>query len=363
MFKAELFDPNEWAQIFQKSGAKYIVLTTKHHEGYCLWPNKHSPGWNAGEVGPHRDLVGDLAKSIRSHNLTFGIYHSLLEWYHPLYMQDKANKWATHEFVKTKVRPSLEELVNTYHPSLIWSDGEWEAPDTYWNSTDFIAWLYNESPVKDTVVVNDRWGSNTMCKHGGYLNCQDKYLPKTKDDLKRKFETCLAMDLGSWGYAREANAGRILTINQLLEWLTKVVSYGGNFLINVGPRSDGRIDPLFEERLTQLGEWLKVNGEAIYESKHWDFQEDPIFKEVFYTQRDGHVYGIVNGYHPQIDFGAIAFDSIKSIHLLGNGEAAVPHERIAKSGTAAHDHVLVRMPNLAPDSPAKWAYVFRFELK
>lgn len=123
-------------------------------------------------------FVGDLASAIRnSTDLKFGVYHSLFEWYNPLYVKDRGNNFDDDEYVMNKVMPQLQELVHSYRPDIIWSDGDWEAPDTYWNSTVFLAWLYNESPVKDTVVVNDRWGQNILCKHGDVYTCEDRYNP------------------------------------------------------------------------------------------------------------------------------------------------------------------------------------------
>ena len=120
-FKAEFYNPDQWADIFQDSGAKYIVFTTKHHEGYCMWPSKTSWNWNSMDVGPHRDIVGELANSIRKNtNITFGLYHSLYEWFNPMYLDDKASNWTKQDFVKSKTMPELYELVNRYKPELIW---------------------------------------------------------------------------------------------------------------------------------------------------------------------------------------------------------------------------------------------------
>lgn len=112
-FTAQFFDPDRWADLFYKSGARYVVLTSKHHEGYTLWPSKVSWNWNAGDVGPKRDLVGDLAAAIRKkgEKVRFGLYHSLYEWYNPLYLADKAAKWTTNDFVKGKTMPELREVV------------------------------------------------------------------------------------------------------------------------------------------------------------------------------------------------------------------------------------------------------------
>lgn len=114
---------------------------------------------------------------MRAQNLTFGVYHSLFEWFNPLYLSDKAVLYLKREFVDSKVIPEMKELVETYKPTIFWSDGDWEALDVYWRSTEFLAWLYNDSPVKDVVVTNDRWGVGISCKHGGFYTCQDRYNP------------------------------------------------------------------------------------------------------------------------------------------------------------------------------------------
>nr|KAG5697078.1 hypothetical protein BaRGS_001994 [Batillaria attramentaria] len=174
-FTAEFFIADQWADIFNASGARYIVFVSKHHEGYTNWPSKYSFNWNSMDVGPNRDIVGELASALRSKtNLHFGLYHSLFEWFNPLFLQDKANNFSTQDFVNSKTLPELYELVNTYKPDVVWSDGDWDAKDTYWKSRDFLAWLYNSSPVKDTVVTNDRWGNGVMCHHGGFLTCSDR---------------------------------------------------------------------------------------------------------------------------------------------------------------------------------------------
>uniref|UniRef100_G3VMA7 Tissue alpha-L-fucosidase n=1 Tax=Sarcophilus harrisii TaxID=9305 RepID=G3VMA7_SARHA len=162
--------------------------------------------------------------------------------------------------------PEMVDLVNRYKPDLIWSDGEWEAPDTYWNSTEFLPWLYNDSPVKDQIMVNDRWGKGNPCNHGGYLTCQDKYKPATLP--KRKWEMCTTLDKKAWGYCTSLSLLFLSSVQELIE----VVSFGGNYLINIGPTRDGIIPPIFEERLHSVGSWLSINGEGIYASNPWRVQ-------------------------------------------------------------------------------------------
>ncbi|XP_054251216.1 tissue alpha-L-fucosidase [Indicator indicator] len=289
-FTAHDFQPRQWAELFQRAGARYVVLTTKHHEGFTNWGSPVSWNWNSLDTGPHRDLVGELGQALRESNIHYGLYHSLLEWFHPLYLADKESGFKTQDFVFKKTMPELYDLVLKYKPDLIWSDGDWEAPDSYWNSTSFLAWLYNESPVKDTVVVNDRWGSNCSCHHGGYYNCADKYKPGTLP--AHKWEMCSSIDKLSWGYRSSMNITELMDVATVIEELVQTVSFGGNYLLNVGPTKEGVIVPIFQERLLALGRWLDTNGEAIYESKPWRVQMENGTHMVWYTSKGPVVYAI-----------------------------------------------------------------------
>lgn len=292
-FHAELFNADAWANLFQKSGAKYVVLTSKHHEGFTNWPSAQSWNWNSVDVGPGLDIVGLITKAVRKAGLRMGLYHSLYEWFNPSYLADNANKGKTTTYVDTILQPQLSEIVNSYHPEIVWSDGDWEMNDTYWKSKEFLAWLYNESPVKDTVVVNDRWGNGDSCKHGGFYTCNDRYNPGVIQE--HKWENCLTVDSRTWGYARNGDLSDYLTFHDLLTQLASTVACNGNLLLNVGPTSEGTITPIYEERLLQLGSWLSINGEAIYATKPWRAQNETSIP-VWYTaskSTHGTVYAIL----------------------------------------------------------------------
>ncbi|KAG8176478.1 hypothetical protein JTE90_007148 [Oedothorax gibbosus] len=353
-FTAEFYKPEDWAELFQASGAKYVVLTSKHHEGYTLWPSKVSWNWNAMDVGPKRDLLGDLAKAIRNKtDIHFGVYHSMFDWFHPLYLLDKQNNYKTQFFVDTKALPELFELVNLYEPEVIWSDGDWEATDTYWKAKEFLAWLYNESPVKDKIVVNDRWGSNIPCHHGGYYTCTDRFNPKTLQT--HKWENAMTLDKGSWGFRRNVDLSGFLTVDELITTLAETVSCGGNLLINVGPTPDGRIIPIFEERLRQLGSWLKVNGESIYSTVPWTAQNDTLTPGVWYTSKGSTVYAIVLEWpkNNKLELGSLNADSSNKIYMLG-------YQNRLKFTSHATGGVTISFPYLSPnDMPCQWAWVLK----
>lgn len=317
-FTAEFYDPDQWAEIFKAAGARYIVLTSKHHEGFTNWPSNHSWTWNSMELGPKRDLVGDLAAAIRSKapDVHFGLYHSLFEWFNPIYIQDKNSNFKTNDFVTGKTMPELYELVNNYQPEVIWSDGD-AGPDWYWNSTVFLAWLFNESPVKETVVVNDRWGDGVSCHHGSYYTCADRYSPGVLQP--HKWENCFTLDKASWGYRRNAPAGDYLSIHDILTQLASTVSCGGNVLINVGPTHEGMIPPIMEERLRQLGSWLDVNGAGIYGSRPWKVQNDTITQGVWYTANHDLTYAIVLQWprNNTLTLGSVKPSSQTRVNMLG----------------------------------------------
>lgn len=263
-FRAELYDPDHWADVFQRSGARYVALTSKHHEGFTLWPSAEASKtwgrpWNAVEIGPKRDVLGDLTDAVRRKGLRMGFYYSLYEWYNPLWLTDKPRYVSEHMF------PQFKDLVTRYKPAIIFSDGEWDLTSEEWKSPELLAWLFNESPVKDEVVVNDRWGKETRHKHGDYWTTE--YTPGMAD-VKHPWEENRGMGF-SYGYNRAERLSHYHTGRELVIMLVDLVSRGGNFLLDIGPDADGTIPVVMEERLLQIGSWLKVNGEAIYGTRAW----------------------------------------------------------------------------------------------
>ena len=264
-FKAEMFDPAQWAAVFKKSGARYVVLTSKHHEGYCLWNSAEADRswqrpWNAVTGTPQRDLLGDLSNAVRTAGLKMGYYYSLYEWFNPLYLADKKR------YVSEHMIPQFKDLVTRYKPSIIFSDGEWELSDTAWHSEELLAWLFNQSPVASEVVVDDRWGNNTRGKNTGATYTTSEY--GSGMDANVIWEE--SQGIGhSYGYNRNEKLEDYKTSHQLILMLADIVSRGGNLLLDIGPTADGRIPVIMQQRLTDMGNWLQVNGEAIYGTRAW----------------------------------------------------------------------------------------------
>lgn len=345
-FTASLFNPEQWANVFRRSGAKYVVLTSKHHEGYCLWDNKQANeswghSWNAVTGTPKRDLLGDLTDAVRKEGLRMGYYYSLYEWFNPLWKKDKAR------YVKEVMTPQFKDLVTRYKPSVIFSDGEWEQSDTAWNSPSLLAWLYNESPVKDEVAVDDRWGSNTRGKNNGATYLTSEYGSGMQPGVIWEESQGIGQ---SYGYNRMETADDYKKSSDLILMLVDIVSRGGNLLLDIGPTADGRIPVIMQQKLLDIGQWLELNGEGIYdtkpwkESRQWSSGKRPEVKdeaymsgynisnlvkksgehasvELFFTAKPGIVYCFLPAYQTQVTIRDYTPAKGAVVSILGSSKA------------------------------------------
>jgi alpha-L-fucosidase len=346
-FNCEMFKPDDWAKIFKDAGARYVVLTSKHHEGFTLWPSKESWNWNAVDVGPHRDLAGDLMKAVRAEGLRMGYYYSLYEWYSPLYKSD-VNKYVGEHMI-----PQMKDLVNSYKPDILWTDGEWDHPSEVWKSTEFLAWLYNDSPVKNEIVVNDRWGKETRSKHGGIYTTEYDLVHEgvMTETLTHPWEECRGIG-GSFGYNRNENLESYSTSEALVHILIDKVARGGNLLLNVGPTSDGRIPVIQQQRLKDMGDWLRVNGEAIYGTTIWEKADEAKQENVFYTKKGDDLFVIFTKFPEK----PVTIKGVKSGKVTMLGFEGKVSSKITGSG------LTITPPVVTPaNNPCNYAWVFRVE--
>lgn len=349
-FRAEYFDPDKWAALFERSGAKYVVLTSKHHDGFCLWPSAQSPKWNSFDMGPHRDIIGDLSKSVTKRGLHMGLYYSLLEWSNPLYKPASIN-----EYVQNHMLPQLKDVVEKYKPEVIFSDGEWDYLSSSFKSEEFLAWLYNESPVKNTVVVNDRWGKETRSKHGGYYTTEYNLVnDKTGiDNAAHPWEESRGIGT-SYGYNRFETTENYFTSKQLVDLLIEKVSSGGNLLLNVGPEANGLIPVIMQERLLDMGAWLKVNGEAIYNTTQWENRRTSTKPSSMYFTRNGNTLYVICTKWPGGPLKIPGIAKAGKVTLLGSDKAV----KASVSGRS----LTIIPPGLLPDRmPCQHAWTFKIE--
>lgn len=273
-FTAKNYDPKHWAEVIKKAGAKYAVLTTKHHDGVALWDTKLSDLNVIKKTPAGRDLVKPWVEAIREQNIKVGLYSSHLDWSHPdyasIYREDeredlanlKRNKFthpqgeenfeAWERFLKFH-RGQLKELMVNFRPDLLWFDGDWEKSAEQWRMKELREFLHELNPQ---VVLNSRmWG------YGDYKT-PEQGIPILKPE--GPWEFCVTVN-ESWGYQHRDKEHK--SVRQLIRMFADCIGMGGNMLLDIGPMEDGTIDPEQEKRLIGLGEWINRHEEAIYETE------------------------------------------------------------------------------------------------
>ena len=348
LWRAELWEPDEWAALFQQSGAKYVLLTAKHHDGFALWPSREASlnwrrPWNSEETGPKRDIVGELTQAVRSNtDLKMGLYYSLYEWYNPLYLTDNADAKALDNYVSNHLSPQFKDMVTRYQPDIVWGDGAANHSSASLRTPELLAWMYNTQPSGDEVVINDRWGRDTPEQVG----ISTRSNPTEQND-GQAWEQRRAMGY-SYAYNRIENAEDYASKDELIMLLVDTVSRGGALSLGVSARADGKIPPVQQERLQQIGDWLAIYGEGIYGSRtfkegfQWSKGELPRLsnetaaadydilrlttepkqgearKEILYTQKNGNLYAFLTKLPGKtITFDNVTLSKKSSITMMG----------------------------------------------
>ena len=360
-----------WADLFAEVGARYVVMVTKHHDGYQLWPSRvphpHRPGFHAP-----RDFVGELTGAVRQRGLRMGLYYSggpdwLFEGRAVADAVDMANGIPqTPEYVRY-VDAQWRELIERYQPSILWNDIGFPA------SLDvkaLYADYYNRIPDG---VINDRClqadvrklSGNPLgrallrfligrilespAKNGIPKNLHADFTTPEYASLQQiaahKWETVRGIGY-SFGYNQNETAEHALSVNELVWMLVDIVSKNGNLLLNLGPKADGSIPALQLERVQGLGRWLKVNGEAIFGTRPWVAAESQSLAEtpVRFTQKGDSLYAILRGApaEAKIILPGLRFAAGTGVRLLGESR---PLTLQAETAT-------VILPGRLPDAPA-----------
>ena len=240
----------EWARLAKKAGMKYMVMTTKHHEGFCLWDTKQHD-YNAAKRGPGRDLVREYVEACREFGLKVGFYYSLMDWHHPdgaMCAKDEAARRRFCDFTYGCVK----ELMSNYGKiDILWYDVSWplDSPEK-WESVKMNKMVRELQP--DIIIDNRSWLPEDFGTPEEHIHAEE---------AGRSWEACMTFN-GSWGYMPSCIDWR--PVREVLDMLRQVTSGQGNLLLNIGPKPDGSVPEEAAERLVPVGKWLAKNGEAVY---------------------------------------------------------------------------------------------------
>ncbi len=264
------YDPQAWARVARDAGMKYAVLTTRHHDGYCLWDSKLTD-YTSAALAPKRDMVGEYVRAFREAGLRLGLYYSLADWRVSAYWagarRDPEGWSAFREYVHGQVR---ELLTNYGKIDLVWFDGAWPNPAADWQSAKLVKMMRRLQP---DVLINNRLGDDDPTQAGNGLSKKlgDYGTPEHQIVAEnRLWESCQTSTWRLWGYT---NGERFRPADQLLDMLVECAGQGGNLLLNVGPKADGTLPRPFVSRMEQIGRWMKLHGECIYGSQAGDVSE------------------------------------------------------------------------------------------
>jgi len=282
IFYPDLYDPHEWAKKAKEAGMKYAVITAKHHEGFCLFDSKYTD-YKATNTPIGRDLLKEWVEAFRAEGLKVGFYYSLLDWHHPDYTidrnhplsassdeeYDELNKGKDMDIYRHYIKDQVRELLTNYGKiDIIWLDYSFPTSENYDHGKDHDDWdsenlLKMVRELQPGIIVNDRL--DLLDVEGGWdFTTPEQYKVSKwpeKNGIRVPWETCQTFS-GSWGYYRDEMTWK--DTKQLLVLLIETVSKGGNLLLNVGPTARGTFDYRANEKLEEMGEWMKYNNRSIY---------------------------------------------------------------------------------------------------
>jgi alpha-L-fucosidase len=393
MFKAEHFDPSAWAALFKKAGAKYVVPVAEHHDGFAMYDSGLSD-WTAAKMGPHRDVIGDLSKAVRAEGLHFGVSSHRVE--HDFFMgvgrkiasdvndpqyaafygpaQPGVYQWGTPvgaDFTYVSAAWTDDwlargaELVEKYHPDIVYFDWWIGQASIRPNLTRFAAFYYNRSLKYGDHVGVINYKDYAMQEHSAVLDLERGQL----GDIRPLYwQTDTSVSNKSWGYIKDDTfKSPEFVVDQLID----IVSKNGNLLLNIGPRSDGTIPEEVQQVLLEVGTWLNVNGDAIYGTRPWrSYGEGPTKvaagsfhdtdtthytpEDFRFTTKAGALY-VIGFAWPAKGEAVIrslaatpGSQSVQSVSLLGSEAKPTFQQR--------PDGLHVQLPT---QPPAKYAYVLR----
>jgi alpha-L-fucosidase len=336
-FDPKNYDPKQWASLFKAEGVKYVVITTKHHDGFCLWPSKYTK-FSIASTPYKKDLLKPLADAVRAEGIDMGFYYSIIDWNNPDYRATVKNPDDEKAYQRylTFMKAQLTELLTEFGDiKVLWFDGRWDP--SYKNSPqigkDLEAYLRK---LKPGLVINSRVRAYDSI--ADYESGYERKLPTTAP--KTDWESCMTIPPLTWGY--HSDPGYMKSPREIVEMLVKCASMNGNFLLNLGPKPDGTIRSEETERMAAIGKWMAINGEGIYGTRSVDLT---LPSGVYATKKGNRTYLQVFEWPKD---GTLKVAGLGASHaaLLSDPKNALPVTR------GADGSLKITLPASAPDAIA-----------
>lgn len=354
-FNPVKFDAKAWVQMAKDAGMKYITITSKHHDGFCLFDSKETD-WDVMSTPFKRDIVKELADACHEAGIELCLYHSIMDWHHPDYLprreweaKDRPEGDANYDRYVGYMKAQLKEITTNYgHIGVLWYDGEWEKTWTHERGIDLYKYTRGLDPK---IIVNNRVdkgrdGMGGMSTGGnvGDFGTPEQEIPAT-GLAGVDWETCMTMN-DHWGF--NAHDKNFKSSQDLIRKLVDIASKGGNFLLNIGPMATGEFPPESVARLKDIGAWMQVNDESIYGTAANPLKETPWGRCTQKVAADGtrtlylHVFDWPEKGHLRLPAEVGAPEKLQA-HLLAAPDKALV-VRSNKKG-----QVVVELPETAPD--------------
>jgi alpha-L-fucosidase len=313
-FNPASFDAEAIAQAAQDAGQKYVVITSKHHDGYAMWPTAVN-GWNLrnhSSFSPSRDIMAELKAATARRGIKLGFYYSIWDWHDPDFPDP-----ATFPRYRTRMYAQLKELVDNYDPAVLWFDGEWatDRPNNPWterDGEDLEAYVHSLSPG---IVVNNRVGKRRVVD--GDTGTPEQEIPAAPV-AGQLWESCMTLN-GSWGFARWDTNWKSPV--DLTRNLVNIAARGGNYLLNVGPDQRGVVPQESVTRLRAMGDWLRANGSAVYGAREPGIVAEPAWGAV--SRSANKLYASVYNWPAagqSLRLDALAAFTVTGARVLGSGQ-------------------------------------------